>query len=132
MQRLMVSQFFVPVGRFVGASGFPMFSAWVADHIEKITLHKLKSNAGPTCETPAGELETTIKTYWARAYARYKQYEYEYENQFVGSKSDSTNAKFHGLVIDLGQKVLDELHRISVPDLHSQTMLHIVYLRLLL
>ena len=34
---------------------FPIFSAWVADYMESVTLHGLKSNACPTCEAPAGK-----------------------------------------------------------------------------
>jgi len=49
---------------------FPILSAWVADHLENVTLHGLKSNASPTCEVPAGELVTNIKNYRARDYAR--------------------------------------------------------------
>ena len=42
---------------------FPILSAWVADHMENVTLHGLKSNACPTCEVPAEELGTNIKNY---------------------------------------------------------------------
>jgi len=44
-------------------SCFPILSAWVADHMENVTLHELKSNACPTCEVPAGEVGTNIKNY---------------------------------------------------------------------
>jgi len=40
---------------------FPILSAWVAYHMENVTLNRLKSNASPTCEVPAGELGTKIK-----------------------------------------------------------------------
>jgi len=50
--------------------GFSILSVWVADYMEKVTLHRLKSNACPTCEVPAGELGTNIKNYLARDYAR--------------------------------------------------------------
>jgi len=45
---------------------FPILSAWVADHMENVTLHGLKSNPCPTCEVPAGELGTNMKHYRAR------------------------------------------------------------------
>jgi len=64
---------------------FPILSAWVADHMENVTLHGLKSYACSTCEVPAGELGTNIKNCRARDYARYERY--GYENQFPGSKS---------------------------------------------
>jgi len=50
--------------------GFPLLSASVADHMDNVTLHGLKSNACPSCEVPAGELGTNIKNYRARDYAR--------------------------------------------------------------
>jgi len=34
---------------------FPILGALVADNIENVTLHGLKSNACPTCDVPAGE-----------------------------------------------------------------------------
>jgi len=107
---------------------FPILSAWVADHMENMTLHGLKSNACHTCEVPAGKLGTNIKNYRARDYARYERY--EYKNRFPGSKSDGTHVKFRRLGINLGQNVFHGLHRVSAPDLHTWDMLHTVYLGL--
>jgi len=107
---------------------FPILSAWVADHMESVTLHGCKSNACPRCEVPARELGTNIKNYQARDYATYERY--GYENQFSGSKSDGTQVKFRGVGINLGQKVFHRLHRVSAPDLHTPDMLHTVYLGL--
>jgi len=107
---------------------FPILAAWVADHIENLTLQRLKSNACPICEVPAGELGTNIKNYRAREYAGYKRY--GYENQFRGSKSDSTHLKFQGLGINLGPGNLHGLHWVLAPDLHTPDMLHTVYLGL--
>jgi len=56
---------------------FPILSAWVADRMENLTLHGLKSNTCPTCEVHARELGTNMKNYQARDYARYERYEYE-------------------------------------------------------
>ena len=42
---------------------FSIFSACIADHMENVTLHRLKSNTCLTCEVPAGELGTNIKNY---------------------------------------------------------------------
>jgi len=49
---------------------FSILSAWVADLMENVTLHGLKSNTCPTSEVPAGELGNNIKNYRARYYAR--------------------------------------------------------------
>jgi len=107
---------------------FTILSAWVVDHMEKVTLHGLKSNACPTCEVPAGELGTNIKNYRARDYARYERY--GYENRFPGSKLDGTHVKFGGLGINLGQNIFHGLHRVSAHDWHTPDMLHTVYLGL--
>jgi len=66
-----------------------------------MTVHGLKSKACPTCEVPAGELETNIKNYRARDYARYERY--EYEKRFPGLKSEGTHVKFHGRGMNLAQ-----------------------------
>jgi len=107
---------------------FPLLSAWVADHMENVTLDGLKSNACPTCEVPAGKLGTNIKNYRARDYARYERY--GYENRFPGSKSDGTHVRFRSLGINLGQNLFHGLHGVSAPDLHTPVMLHTVYLGL--
>ena len=96
--------------------------------MENVTLHGLKSNACPICEVPARELGTNIKKYRARDYARYERD--GYLNRLPGSKSDGAHVKFHGLGINLGKNVFHGLHRVSVPDLHIQDILHTVYLRL--
>ena len=51
---------------------FPILSVLAADHMEKVTLHGLKSNVSSKCEVPAGKLGTNIKNYRARDYARYE------------------------------------------------------------
>jgi len=37
---------------------FPILSAWIADHMENVALHGLKTNAYPKCEVPTNELGT--------------------------------------------------------------------------
>ena len=37
---------------------FPILSTWIADHMENVALHRIKSNACPKCEVPLGELGT--------------------------------------------------------------------------
>jgi len=106
----------------------PILSEWVADHMEHVILHALKSEACPTCEVPARELGTNIKNYRARDYARYERD--GYENRFPGSKSAGTHFKVHSLGINLGQKLFHGLHQVSAPDLHTPGMLHTVYLGL--
>jgi len=45
---------------------FPILAAWIADHMENIALHGIKSNVCPKCEVPAVELGTNIKVYPVR------------------------------------------------------------------
>ena len=52
---------------------FPILSAWIADHIENVALHGLKTNACPKCEVPTNELGTNARSYRARDYARYQR-----------------------------------------------------------
>ena len=40
---------------------FPILSVWVADYMENVTPHVLKSDPCPTCHVPAGKLGTNIK-----------------------------------------------------------------------
>jgi len=82
---------------------FPIFSAWVADHMENVTQHGLKSNACPTCAVPARVLATNMNNYRARDYPRYERY--GYDNRFPDSKSDATHVKFCSLGMNLGQNI---------------------------
>jgi len=56
---------------------FPILAAWIADHMENVALHGIKSNICPRCEVPAVELGTNMKVYPVRDYAIYHHYDYE-------------------------------------------------------
>jgi len=56
---------------------FPILSAWIADHMENLELHRLKTNACPKFEVPTNELGTNARSYQARDYARYQHYKPE-------------------------------------------------------
>jgi len=56
---------------------FPIMSGWIADHMENVTLHRIKSNACPECEVPPEELGSRAGHHRARDYARYERYEHE-------------------------------------------------------
>ena len=56
---------------------FPIMSGWIADHMENVTLHGIKSNACPKCEVPPEELGSRAGHHCARDYARYERYERE-------------------------------------------------------
>ena len=89
---------------------FPIFSWWIADHMENATLHGIKTNACPKCEVPPYKLETGANHHWARDYARNERYER------LGVKS--------------GQNVFQGLERVSAANLHMPDLLHTIYLGL--
>jgi len=49
---------------------FPILSPWMADHMENVALHWLKSNACSKCGVPTHEFGTHAKSYRTRDYAR--------------------------------------------------------------
>jgi len=42
---------------------FPILAGCIADHMENVALHGLKSNICPACQVPMGELGSNIKVY---------------------------------------------------------------------
>ena len=50
---------------------FPILSAWIADYMENVALHGVKSNSCPKCKVPPAELGTDAK-YLVRDYTRYE------------------------------------------------------------
>jgi len=102
---------------------FPILSAWIADNMEKVALHGIKSNVCRKCEVPPGELGTDTNGHRAWDYARYERWERE-------SASDDSRTMFETLGIDLEKNVFNGLHRVSAPGLHKPDLLHTVYLGL--
>jgi len=103
---------------------FPILSAWIADHMENVALHWLKSNACPECEVPTHELGTNAKNYRTRDYARYQRNKPEIQN--AGLESDDDNVMCDNLRI--GQNIFHRLDRVSASDLYKPDMLHTIYL----
>jgi len=78
----------------------PIMSGWIADHMENVTLPRIKSNACPKCEVPPEEFGSRAGHYCARDYARYERY--ERENPSVDSEThDAAHARYtnetHGI-----------------------------------
>ena len=48
---------------------FPIMSGWIADHMQNVTLHGIKSNPCPKCEVPPEELGSRAGHHCARDYA---------------------------------------------------------------
>ena len=103
---------------------FPILSAWIADHMENVALHGLKTNACPKCEVPTNELGTNARSYRARDYARYQRY--KPENQTSGSETDDD----HVMNLGIGQNIFHGLDRVSASDLYKPDILHTIYLGL--
>jgi len=106
---------------------FVILSAWIADHMENVVLHRLKTNACPKCEVPTHELGTNAKSYRSRDYARYQRY--KPENAISGSEYDNDRVMSDNLGI--GQNIFYRLDRLSASDLSKPDMLHTIYLGLL-
>jgi len=92
---------------------FPILSTWIADHMENVALHGLKTNACPKCEVPTDELGTNARSYRTRDYARYQRY--KPKNQNSGSESDDDHIMCDNLGI--GQNIFHGLDRVSASDL---------------
>ena len=100
--------------------------------MENVSLHRIKSNACPKCEVPPEELGSGTNHHHSRDYARYECY--EYENPARDSEIyDTTRARNTNEThpIKTGQRVFQELVRVSTPDLHKPVILHTIYLGLL-
>ena len=105
---------------------FPILSAWIADHMENVTLHGIKSNACPKCEVPPGELGSgTLPQHPVRDYAGNERRQRPSQHPRAGPESDKAHVGIH-----IGQNVFHGLHRVSAPDLHKPDLLHTVYLGL--
>jgi len=55
-----------------GGQCYPILSAWIADHMENVTLHGLKLNACPKCKVSTHELGTNARSHQTRDYTRYQ------------------------------------------------------------
>jgi len=87
---------------------FPKLSTWMADHMENVVLHGIKSNVCPKCKVLRGELGTDANSHRARDYARYECCERE-------AASDDSRTMFHPLGIDLEKNLFHGLHQLSAP-----------------
>ena len=69
---------------------FPVLSVWIADHMENVALHGVKSNFCLKCKVLLWELGKDTK-YSARDYTEYEYCERENWLQSPGSDSDDTD-----------------------------------------
>jgi hypothetical protein len=110
---------------------FPILAAWVADHMENVALHGVKSNACPRCEISPDMLGSgTQNGYPARDYVRYDRLEQEIWDRSGESHPHDVQTTFDALGVKIGRNVFYGLQRVSAPDLHKPDLLHTVYLGL--
>jgi len=77
---------------------FLIVSGWIADNMENVALHGLKTNACPKCEVPTYELGTNAKNYRCRDYPRYQGYKPENANSGTESDNDHVMSDNLGIV----------------------------------
>jgi len=92
---------------------FSILAAWMADHMENVALHGIKSNICPRCKVPAVDLVTNMKVYPVRDYAIYQHYAYE---NWIG-EADHADITPESRGIRVGQNVFYGLKRVSPSDL---------------
>ena len=105
---------------------FAILSTWIADHMENMAIHGLKTNPCPKCEVPTHELGINARSHRTSDYARYQPY--KPENQNSGSESDDNHIMCDNL--DIGQIIFHRLNWVSASDQYKPDMLHNIYLRL--
>ena len=111
---------------------FPVLSAWIADHMENVALHGVKSNSCSKCKVLPWELGKDTK-YSASDYTEYEYCERENGLQSPGSDQDNANnmdMTLDTLKINIGPGIFHGLYRVSAPDLHVSDVLHTIYLGL--
>lgn len=106
---------------------FPILSAWIADHMEHVTLHNIGNKSCPKCEVAGdhlGELPSRNRRPPARR--DHKVYAAKYEDYQNG---DEQALKY---LTDRGVKPLANifwrLPHVDVADLHQPDLLHNIYL----
>jgi len=103
---------------------FPILCVWMADHMENVALHGLKTNACPKSEVPTNELGTNARSYQARDYARYPRY--KPENQSSGSETDDNDV----MNLGIGQNLFQGRDWVLASDLYKLDILRTTYLGL--
>jgi len=107
---------------------FPILSGWLADHMENVLLHGIKSNACSKCEVPTEHLGIPSVHHRARDYTRY--HHYQRKSQTHHTEIEHGRDTHETLGIKRCQKIFNGLPRVSPPDLHKPDMLHTLYLGL--
>jgi hypothetical protein len=106
---------------------FPVLAAWVADHLENITLHGIGSQRCPKCEVTADHLGTDSRQLFPlRNYERYKEVTEEYMRTGDERLVDSLEQ----VGVKINRNVFEGLSRVQISLLHMPDLLHNIYLGL--
>ena len=103
---------------------FPIFSGWIANHMENVLLHRIKSNSCPQCVLTE-HLGIPSVHHDARDHTRYDYY--QRENETHHTKIEHCWDTVETLCIKIGQNGFHYLPQVSPSDLHKTDMLHTVY-----
>ena len=107
--------------------GFPILSAWIADHAEHPILNGISTKSSPQCEVPATELGLDPRNiYEPRNYAHYAQKTGEYEQ----TQNTHIADYFHPIGMKIDQNVFFGLYQVNPANLHKPDLLHSIYLGL--
>ncbi|KAG0640203.1 hypothetical protein HOY80DRAFT_885059 [Tuber brumale] len=103
---------------------FPRLAAWIADHLENITLHGIQQNQCAVCETTPDRLGSyTGRSAAIRDYKKYQTLFAEYSNGSSDAGEDLINRGFK-----LRPSIFSGLPDIHQAHLPKPDILHVVYL----
>jgi len=104
---------------------FPILSAWIADHVKHVALHRIGSKLCPKCEVPCKELGGhPLKMYETRDYILYREKALRDEPAEVAGIAEY----FQQVGMKIGNNVFAGLDRVNPTDLHKPDSLHNIYL----
>ncbi|KAG0633524.1 hypothetical protein HOY80DRAFT_1104646 [Tuber brumale] len=103
---------------------FPRLAAWIADHLENVTLHGIQQNQYTVCETTPDQLGSyTGRSAAIRDYKKYQTLFAEYSNGSSDAGEDLINRGFK-----LRPSVFWGLPDVHQAHLPKPDILHVVYL----
>ena len=80
---------------------FPILSGWIANHMEHVLLHGIKSNACPKCEVPTEDLGIPWMSQCTRDYTKYDHY--QCQNKTHRTEIQQSRDTLETLGIKIGQ-----------------------------
>jgi len=103
---------------------FPRLAAWIADHMENVTLHGIVQNRCPACEEDVERLGEVVELpAKARDYSEYRRMYYRY----IEGDEDA-GEELRDLGVKLAPGIFWELSHVVQVDLYKPDILHVIYL----